>query len=330
MTIPGKRILVVEDERIIAMDLCGALEELGYIVVGVARSSEEALRKAAEGTPDLVLMDIRLEGGEDGIRTAEALKQLWNVPVVYLSANADSVTIDRALETQPGGYLVKPYNQRSLRTTIEIALRRSQFDLNAQKKLADVTDEKRALEKKSTELEELARRFREDSMLDPLTKLYNRRYLDTVMSRELARSKRENYSVGLVMLDLDHFKTLNDNFGHLAGDHVLQSVASFIRARLRAYDTACRYGGEEFAVVLPGTSLANCLKVAEQLRLGIAQLQYETNGQRINSVTASFGVAACPDHGGEPTTLLAQADAALYAAKGEGRNRVLVAKPVAG
>jgi diguanylate cyclase (GGDEF)-like protein len=325
MTIPGKRILVVEDERIIALDLCGALEELGYFVVGVARSSEEALRKAVEGTPDLVLMDIRLEGDEDGIRTAEALKQLWNVPVVYLSANADSVTIDRALETQPGGYLVKPYNQRSLRTTIEIALRRNQFDLNAQKKLADVTDEKRALEKKSSELEELARRFREDSMLDPLTKLYNRRYLDTVMSRELARSKRENYSVGLVMLDLDHFKMLNDNFGHIAGDNVLQSVGSFIRARLRAYDTACRYGGEEFAVILPGTSLPNSVKVAEQLRLGIAQLRLETNGQPIKAVTASFGVAACPDHGSDTMPLIAAADAALYTAKSEGRNRVVVA-----
>jgi AmiR/NasT family two-component response regulator len=129
---PRKRLLIVEDERLVALDLCGTLEELGYAVVGTAASSSEALRVADRERPDLVLIDIRIAGLDDGIHTASILRRQYQLPIAYLTANADAATLERALETEPVEYLVKPYNQQSLRTTIEVAFRRHESELARQ------------------------------------------------------------------------------------------------------------------------------------------------------------------------------------------------------
>jgi len=158
--------------------------------------------------------------------------------------------------------------------------------------------------------------------LDPLTGLHNRRYLELASRSELSRARREGRAFGLILLDLDRFKAFNDTFGHLAADEVLKAVACYLRSRLRTYDVACRYGGEEIVVLTPGADTQATVSVAEQLRRGIEELRVDFGGTRLPPVTASFGVSSYPVHGEELEALLKAADAALYRSKSAGRNRV--------
>ncbi len=163
------------------------------------------------------------------------------------------------------------------------------------------------------------------SVRDPLTGLYNRRYLEEALSRELHLAQRYNRQVGVVMFDLDHFKDVNDNFGHAAGDAMLRTVANFLNRSLRTEDIACRYGGEEFVVILPDTPLENSVRVAEKLWNGLRFLHTEYLGQSLTGITASFGVAAFSGDGQSARSLLDNADKALYQAKQEGRDCIRVA-----
>jgi two-component system cell cycle response regulator len=298
--------LIVEDERIVALDLRTTLERLGYDVVGMAASAEEALTNAASARPDLVLMDVRLRGSVDGIELASRMRDLGDVAVVFLTANADNETLERSLVTSPVGFLAKPFNERTLHTTIAVAL--TQRDAQAR-------------------LRSDFALLRQESIIDPLTGLYNRRHLDAVLSRELEFAQRTQHEVALIMLDLDHFKSINDRFGHAAGDGVLRGVARVLRSRLRVYDTVCRYGGEEIVVVVPGTSLTIAKEVAEDLRVTIQDRKFDELDLQLG-VTASLGVAAFPSIAPDADTLLRVADAALYRAKAGGRNRVAVGVPV--
>jgi diguanylate cyclase (GGDEF)-like protein len=323
--VPPRRVLVVEDERIVALDLRGALEALGYAVVGTAASSDEALRAVDERRPDLVLMDIRISGASDGIQTARMLRSRYHLPVVYLTATADEETLERALATDPAGYLVKPYNPHSLRTTIEVAFRRHEAEATLRR--AHEHD-KAQFEEQTRKASQRAQRLRREATIDPLTGLYNRRHLEQVLKREISFAQREGHAVGIILLDLDGFKQLNDTLGHAAGDAALCAVGEFLRSRLRAYDTACRYGGDEIVVVVPGADAAAAGALAEQLRAGIEQLVVGEAGAAGPRLTASLGVAAFPAGGTAADALLHAADAALYRAKADGRNRVASAPTV--
>jgi CheY-like chemotaxis protein len=147
---PRKRVLIVEDERVIALDLRGALEQLGYDVVGVASTSTRALDLAAEGRPDVVLMDIRIAGDTDGIGTAALLRARSGVPIVYLTANTDSETLERALATVPGGYLSKPYTELTLGATIAVALHQHEVEVGLRDASARLTEETSAVKPFST------------------------------------------------------------------------------------------------------------------------------------------------------------------------------------
>ncbi|MGK7931858.1 MAG: diguanylate cyclase [Microcystaceae cyanobacterium] len=172
---------------------------------------------------------------------------------------------------------------------------------------------------------QLREQLERQSIIDPLTELYNRRYLDTFLSKELARARRENYSVGIIMLDVDHFKQYNDLYGHDAGDFVLKTVSHLLNIKVRHEDIACRYGGEEMTLILPNASLTDTQKRAEEIRVSLSQLVLNYQNQSLNQLTASLGVAAFPEHGDQCSTLLQSADTALYQAKATGRNRVIVA-----
>jgi diguanylate cyclase (GGDEF)-like protein len=161
------------------------------------------------------------------------------------------------------------------------------------------------------------------SMRDPLTGLFNRRYLEETVSRELPRARREGHSIGVILVDLDHFKRLNDTHGHNAGDHVLARMGELLRNMTRGSDIACRLGGEEFAVVLPGAGIDVARKRAEQLREAVEALALEFEGKPLGPITMSAGVAALQPHQQNWTQVMRNADAALYAAKQAGRNRVL-------
>jgi diguanylate cyclase (GGDEF)-like protein len=319
---PQKRLLIVEDECIVAFDLTIALQDMGYAVVATAASSDEALSAAAEQCPDLILMDINIAGRSDGIEAGCLLRLRHHIPLVYLTANVDGATLSRALATQPAGYLVKPYNEHSLRTTIEVAFSRHEADRVA--RIAHERERAR-LEQKYSAMTSLARRLRREATRDPLTGLSNRRRLDDIARREISFGQRDSHAVGFILLDLDRFKQMNDTFGHAAGDAVLRAVADLLRSRIRIYDVACRYGGEEIVVVVPGESTSGAAALAEDLRAGIEALDVTLAGVKLPRLTASFGVSAFPEHGCELEGVMSAADKALYRAKTAGRNRVVTA-----
>jgi diguanylate cyclase (GGDEF)-like protein len=167
--------------------------------------------------------------------------------------------------------------------------------------------------------------LREQSSRDALTGLFNRRYMEESLDRELRRAMRERYSLGLIMADLDHLKAFNDAYGHAVGDMVLQLVGSFLQASVRHEDIACRFGGEEFVVIMPKASLEDTRRRAEVIRQGLESQRVDPLGPDARLVTMSFGVAAYPDHGASVELLLHSADEALYRAKAGGRNRVVAA-----
>ena len=163
------------------------------------------------------------------------------------------------------------------------------------------------------------------SMRDPLTGLWNRRYLEETMSRELPRARRMNQGIGAIILDLDHFKHLNDTFGHDAGDHVLARVGELLRHATRGSDIPCRFGGEEFGVILPGASLEATRNKAEAIRAAFAAMSLDFEGEPLGALTLSAGVAALPPGKQDWAQVMRLADKALYTAKQAGRNRVIAA-----
>jgi diguanylate cyclase (GGDEF)-like protein/PAS domain S-box-containing protein len=168
--------------------------------------------------------------------------------------------------------------------------------------------------------------LRSQSIRDSLTGLFNRRYLEETLDREVHRAARAKQPLGMVMLDLDHFKRFNDTFGHDAGDAILREVGLFFARHTRADDIACRYGGEELVLILPNADVEATRLRADQLRLEAKELQISHRGESLGMVTLSAGVAAFPVHGSSPRQLMAAADAALYRAKKNGRDRVVVAE----
>jgi diguanylate cyclase (GGDEF)-like protein len=168
-------------------------------------------------------------------------------------------------------------------------------------------------------------RLERQAIRDPLTGLFNRRYLDEMLKHELQRADRHDHPVGVIMLDIDHFKRFNDTYGHDGGDALLREVAAFIQSNTRGEDIACRYGGEEFTLILPGASLEDSTRRAEQLREAIATIQVRHRGKRLPAVTISLGVSIYPLHGTSDDTIMKAADSALYQAKAAGRDRVVIA-----
>ena len=164
------------------------------------------------------------------------------------------------------------------------------------------------------------------SIVDPLTGMFNRRYMDEALKRELFRAERKTAPLALIVFDLDHFKRVNDTYGHDAGDYVLKSVARQVTENIRDSDLACRFGGEELVLIMPECDIATAMQRAEKIRDAIASLDLHHIGSTLGTVSASFGVAQFPQHGRDATTLLHAADKAMYRAKQAGRNRVLAAQ----
>jgi diguanylate cyclase (GGDEF)-like protein len=170
--------------------------------------------------------------------------------------------------------------------------------------------------------------LRAQSVRDPLTALFNRRYMEVSLQRELSHARRHDQPVGIVMLDVDHFKRLNDIHGHEAGDAALAECARVLRSLCRCEDIACRYGGEEFILIMPGAPLEAAVERAEHVRKAIKALRIEYRNQPLGQITASFGVAVFSVHGDGTDDIIRSADAALYRAKQRGRDRVVVAESV--
>lgn len=167
-------------------------------------------------------------------------------------------------------------------------------------------------------------RLHDKAMRDALTGLYNRGYLEESLDREASRARRRNQPLGVMMIDIDHFKRCNDTFGHAAGDAVLRTLGQYLLSLARGEDIPCRYGGEEFVLVMAHASPATVRERAERLRLGVQELKIERDGRSVGPITLSVGIAMFPDHGENGQAVLQAADAALYRAKQTGRNRVVI------
>lgn len=196
-------------------------------------------------------------------------------------------------------------------------------DVTQQKKIeSELQEANERLRVQISEINELQHTLREQAIRDPLTGLYNRRFLNEILELELVRAERENQTVSLVMLDLDRFKDFNDTYGHSAGDEMLRELGELLRTQTRQGDFACRYGGEEFVIVMPGAPLDAALKRAEEWRLQFGRANIPHGNRKLRS-TFSAGIATFPIHADTSETLLQSADEAMYNAKSCGRNRVM-------
>ena len=170
--------------------------------------------------------------------------------------------------------------------------------------------------------------LREQSIRDTVTGLYNRRYMEEALKQHLSRVTRHLHPLGIIMIDIDHFKNFNDVHGHAAGDRILRELGKFLQSHIRGEDIACRYGGEEFILIMPDVFLEAAKNRAEQLRREAKEVRVEEVGQLYAGITLSIGVALYPLHGRTIENVLRAADSALYRAKQEGRDQVVIAETV--
>ncbi|HUK56864.1 MAG TPA: sensor domain-containing diguanylate cyclase, partial [Nitrospiria bacterium] len=194
----------------------------------------------------------------------------------------------------------------------------------AQQRLAATVAEQIALALSNILLRDV---LRNQAIRDPLTGLFNRRFLEEMMVKEVCRAERAGQAIGVVMIDIDRFKRYNDTHGHEAGDVVLSALGRFFNEKIRRGDIACRYGGEEFTLILPGASMEDTLRRAQSVCKEVRQLKPQYRDRLLEGITLSLGVAVFPDHGSNAEDLLRAADLALYRAKAEGRDRVMCARP---
>jgi two-component system cell cycle response regulator len=295
VTAEGHTVLIVEDSEVIRT----LLEERDYTVVEAA-DGLLGLDAAREHQPDVVLMDVEMPN-MDGYEALAAMKrepELAGIPVVFLTARSEPEEMVLALEAGGHDYLKKPFESPELMARIQAALR---------------------ARKLQNELRDLNRVLEVQAATDSLTGLCNRRAIDGQLARALAAATRHGRAIAVLMLDLDHFKQINDVHGHHAGDEVLAAVADRLRARTRTEDTLGRWGGEEFMIITDQTDADGAAVLAEELRAAIAGEPILLDGESID-ITASVGWALW--NGDTEEELVRRADRALYAAKDAGRNSV--------
>ncbi len=306
-----KRLLLIEDSAAQGGQLEATLQEFGYDVEWVD-SGTAGLQAALQTPPDLVLLDVVL-ADVDGFAVCRLLKQheeTRDVPIIMLTVRGGVEDRVVGLELGADDYLAKPYADAELRARISVALRSKEAQLELRRRYQQ-------LESKLQHVQALA-------TTDALTGLFNRRRFGEALDHECAVTKRYKSALSLLMLDLDHFKTVNDTHGHEGGDEVLRMVAGLLRQSLREVDVPARIGGDELAILLPQTPKQRAETVAERIRSAVERTPVEIRGQRI-AVTASVGIADDSDvDAGDGDALVRAADRALYQAKLAGRNRVVL------
>ena len=311
------KILIVTDSASTVAQLTVILNGADYKDVSAVVTLDEAMifmkRTAIRDNPvDLVLIDLD-NSAADGIvatLTIKSHQEFEDVPIISITADDSARVLDRAFAAGASDYLVQPIRKTELRARVRSALQLRREMI------------KRML--REQELERLARKLEKMSNLDGLTGLANRRCFDDTLVREWVRNGREDLPLGLLMIDIDHFKQYNDALGHVDGDACLRTVAEAISlATRRPADLVARYGGEEFAIILPNTDFDGAQAVADNIHENLAKAGIKHPDSRIGGfVTVSIGVSSgIPTCGTTPEHLLSNADRALYQAKQGGRNR---------
>ncbi len=290
-----QNVLAIDDSPEIHALLRARLKD-EPITLHCAESGKAGLEMVNQIKPDVILLDVHMEemDGYQVCRMIKANPATVNVPIIFLTGADKTEEKIRGLELGATDYVTKPFDPAELRARVRAALRTAY--------LMDLLSRK--------------------AMIDGLTGLWNRTYLDSRLDAEVAHARRTGRSVSCIMLDVDHFKSINDRYGHPFGDEVLRMIAVALGASCRSEDVVCRYGGEEFAVLLPNTNAAAASELAERLRRAIEGEAMKFKGQVVK-VTSSFGVSELTEN--MSVRLMECADKALYEAKQSGRNRVCVA-----
>jgi two-component system cell cycle response regulator len=297
------KILAAEDNPIFQSVLRNMLTKWGYDVVIAGDGTEAWQILQSEDAPRLAILDWMMPG-LDGVEVCRRLRATGKEPYIYillLTARTDSIDLVEGIEAGADDYLTKPLNTMELRARLRAG--RRIVELQEQLLMA-----REALRLQATH--------------DGLTGLLNRSAVMEILHKELARSLRDKLPLSLLLVDLDHFKLINDESGHLVGDAVLREASARMKSAIRRYDSIGRYGGEEFLVVLPGCDAAGGAAQAERLRLSLAQEAFSIGGQALVvtcSIGCTLGSGASPS---DADTLIREADEALYVAKDHGRNRV--------
>jgi two-component system, cell cycle response regulator len=296
------RVLMVDDRPALSDRIQNML--VGEHAVDIERDPTEALFHAAEGGYDLVIVSLDLDNF-DGLRLCSQLRSLErtrNVPILAIAEADNNTRLVRALEIGVNDYLVRPFDKNEILARARTQIRKKRY-----------TERLRDNVQLSIEM----------AITDVLTGLYNRRYMETHVGTLVDQAIARGKPLSVLILDIDYFKSINDTHGHDAGDDVLQDFAIRIRKSIRGIDLACRYGGEEFVVVMPETDMAVATMVAERLRRRIASEPFPIQkGARTVEVTISIGIAALGADD-NAAAVIKRADQALYRAKRDGRNRVV-------
>ncbi len=315
ISLTGSTILIIDDSETERSTIRNILEKVGiFSEIYEASDGLEGFKILLEKRPDIVLCDMVMPQ-YDGMsflkmRRVSRDPSIQTTPVLMLTGINRLAMKVRGFEMGASDYIVKPIEPLELvaRVKVHLKLRRAQEQLIAQKE----------------QLERQNQLLRHLSATDPLTGVHNRRYLLERLEESFMGALRYRYSLGIIMFDLDHFKQINDTYGHQAGDYVLRRFTEITVGELRKSDFMGRYGGEEFLVALPYTNLKGTYKTGERIRRLIQNHDFIVNGEKFH-VTVSGGVAAFPEvMCATPWDLIRAADSALYEAKRKGRNRVIV------
>jgi len=299
------KALIAEDNAGFRLALEKLLKKWGYDAVAAVNGKEALEILSKDDPPRLAILDWMMPE-LDGVEVCRRVREQNREPYIYILLLTAKDTAEELIEGMEAGadeYLRKPVNTQELRVRIR-----------AGRRIIDLQEE-------LVRARELLRR---QASRDCLTEFFNRGAMFEVLNRELKRAERESTTLSLIMTDLDHFKQINDKFGHPAGDTVLRETARRMAACVRPYDAPCRYGGEEFVIVMPGCELADAIARAEDICAQVAAAPIQVP-EGLIYVTCSVGVTATSGPGGfDSSALLHEADQALYMAKNNGRNRVEV------
>jgi two-component system, cell cycle response regulator len=299
----GARVLVVDERKLSIERIEGALSR--QHTVEVETNPQDALLRAAEGNFDLILLSLDFSKF-DGLRLVgqvRSLERTRHVPILLVTDPGEDARLLRGLDLGANDYVLRTADKNELIARVRSQVRRKRY---------------------SEKLRDNVQYSMEMALTDPLTGLFNRRYMETHVGTLVERSAARGKALSLLILDIDFFKPINDSFGHDAGDDVLREFAERLKTSIRGIDLACRYGGEEFVVVMPDTDLGVATLVAERIRRRIASEPFPIErGSRSIEVTISIGISARMGPQDNASQMIKRADEALYRAKRDGRNRVV-------
>jgi diguanylate cyclase (GGDEF)-like protein len=307
------KILIVDD-NIDSVELIARILDDDATEIFKAYDGNGAINSAKIKHPDLILLDVMMPD-IDGFKVCETLSKeptTSSIPIIMVTAKTHLKDLEHGLQAGAYDYIKKPFEASELIARVRAALR-------FQKNQAELLEAKKRLEDMNEELAHLA-------ITDSLTQIYNHTFLLNTLKFELERSERFSKDLAFLMIDIDFFKKINDTYGHLVGDEILQEVVRIIKSPIRSIDILGRYGGEEFGLVLPETNEDGAMTLAEKIRKKIEDNTFIVSDEDVEhniKLTVSIGVAIYPDKNvHDVTTLIKHADDALYFSKSEGRNRI--------